>query len=265
MSEMFQYATSFNKDLSGWCVTNIPSEPGGFDTGATIESYPEKLPVWGTCPGPAADTHWKLDETSGNTAYDSEGDNDGTGIGNLIWEPNGFIDGALEFDGINDGVEVPDTASLSNMANITISMWINPDTIAEGSGYRIISKWDPTDKEFIIKHSQTAYGGSGEIVVGFYTKHNYTTGFNLPADSWTHLCVVWDGTQYAKVYKNGTLNETVTLSGTPSPVDSDAPTVIGKHGSTPTEYFDGHIDDVRIYNRALAAVEVERLYQDALP
>ncbi len=204
--------------------------------------------------------HWKLDETSGDTAYDSAGDNDGTVYGSPIWDPNGFIDGALDFDGIDEYVEVPDTASLSNMANITISTWINPDTItAIAHGYRIISKWDPTDKEFVIKHSNLSGGGDGEIQVGFYTKHNYTTGFNLSADSWTHLCVVWEGTQYAKVYKNGILNETVTLSGTPSPVDSDAPTVIGKHCSTPTEYFDGHIDDVRIYDRVLSESEIREL------
>ncbi len=47
---MFTFALAFNQDLSGWCVTNITSEPSGFDDGAPIESYPEKLPVWGTCP-----------------------------------------------------------------------------------------------------------------------------------------------------------------------------------------------------------------------
>ncbi len=266
MPYMFYNASAFNQDLSGWCVELIPSEPTDFDTGATSWTLPR--PVWGTgtCPDPNAVAHWKLDETSGNTAYDSAGDNDGMLYGGPIWDPNGFIDGALDFDGVDDYVEVPDTSSLSNIANITISVWINPDTItAIEHGYRIISRWDPTDKEFILKHSNLSGGGEGEIQVGFYTKHNYTTGFNLPADSWTHLCIVWDGTEFVKVYKNGILNETVTLPGTPSPVDSDAPTVIGKHGSIPTEYFDGHIDDVRIYNWALAAVEVERLYQDGLP
>jgi surface protein len=50
MRYMFFYATSFNQDLSGWCVTLIPSKPSNFDTGAPIESYPAKLPVWGNCP-----------------------------------------------------------------------------------------------------------------------------------------------------------------------------------------------------------------------
>ena len=48
MTYMFQNATSFNQNLSHWCVTLIPSLPAGFDTGAT--SWALLRPVWGTCP-----------------------------------------------------------------------------------------------------------------------------------------------------------------------------------------------------------------------
>ncbi len=50
MDYMFKYASSFNQDLSGWCVEQIPSEPTGFDTGATSWADPNWRPVWGTCP-----------------------------------------------------------------------------------------------------------------------------------------------------------------------------------------------------------------------
>jgi hypothetical protein len=48
MYAMFYYASAFNQDLSGWCVTNFTSEPGDFDDGATSWTLPQ--PVWGTCP-----------------------------------------------------------------------------------------------------------------------------------------------------------------------------------------------------------------------
>ena len=48
MSDMFYGCSSFNQTLSGWCVTNIPSLPARFDTGATSWVLPR--PVWGTCP-----------------------------------------------------------------------------------------------------------------------------------------------------------------------------------------------------------------------
>ncbi len=204
--------------------------------------------------------YWKFDDGGGTAAADSSGNgNDGTLINFPVNDSQwvlGQINGALEFDGDNDYVEVPDTASLSNMANITISAWINPDTItAKAGGYRIISKWNPTDKEFILKHSQTGVGGSGEIFVGFYGNSAYTSNFNLPANSWTHLCVVWGGSTTIEVYKNGVLFETLSLSS-PSPYDSTAPTVIGKHGSISAEYFDGRIDEVRIYDRVLSFGEI---------
>ena len=48
MNYMFNEATSFNQNLSGWCVSLITTEPSNFDTGAT--SWTLARPVWGTCP-----------------------------------------------------------------------------------------------------------------------------------------------------------------------------------------------------------------------
>jgi hypothetical protein len=48
MISMFQDATVFNKDLSGWCVTNITSEPTNFSTSSALTNA--NKPVWGTCP-----------------------------------------------------------------------------------------------------------------------------------------------------------------------------------------------------------------------
>ncbi len=64
MSYMFCHASSFNQDLSGWCVTNITSEPDFFDHGATSWILPR--PVWGTCP-PAFVTTWDTSLGSGTT------------------------------------------------------------------------------------------------------------------------------------------------------------------------------------------------------
>jgi len=48
MYYMFYSATSFNQDLSGWCVSPITSEPSSCDNGAT--AWVLARPVWGTCP-----------------------------------------------------------------------------------------------------------------------------------------------------------------------------------------------------------------------
>ena len=66
------------------------------------------LDYWGkdfsASPEPVA--HWKLDELEGKIAYDSAGNNDANLVGNPVWQPTGgWLDGALEFDGVNDGAE----------------------------------------------------------------------------------------------------------------------------------------------------------------
>jgi hypothetical protein len=48
MNLMFYGATSFNQNLSGWCVTNIPTEPTDFSTNSALTEL--NKPVWGTCP-----------------------------------------------------------------------------------------------------------------------------------------------------------------------------------------------------------------------
>jgi len=50
MRFMFREATSFNQNLSGWCVSNIGSSPNNFDVGATAWTNAAHRPVWGTCP-----------------------------------------------------------------------------------------------------------------------------------------------------------------------------------------------------------------------
>jgi hypothetical protein len=48
MGAMFRGAAVFNQDLTGWCVTNIPSLPDNFATGSALDA--NNYPVWGTCP-----------------------------------------------------------------------------------------------------------------------------------------------------------------------------------------------------------------------
>jgi len=48
MEGMFSFASSFNQDLSDWCVSNISSEPNGFSASSALTNA--NKPVWGTCP-----------------------------------------------------------------------------------------------------------------------------------------------------------------------------------------------------------------------
>ena len=76
--------------------------------------------VWAQDSGLIA--YWEFDEGGGTIAYDSAGDNNGTIYG-AVWT-TGQIDGALSFDGVDDYVDVSDSASLDITAEITIGAWV---------------------------------------------------------------------------------------------------------------------------------------------
>jgi len=91
--------------------------------------------------------HWKFDEGSGPVAYDSAGINHG-----VIYGPNwttGAIGDALDFDGTDDYVEVPDSNVLDITSEITLSAWIKP---ASTSGdHFVVAKWG-------VSNSKSSYG-----------------------------------------------------------------------------------------------------------
>ncbi|QCO58035.1 BspA family leucine-rich repeat surface protein (plasmid) [Pseudorhodobacter turbinis] len=72
MIYMFDGATVFNQDISGWCVSNISTEPTNFSTGSALTSG--NLPVWGTCPATVVigtPTYFPMRNTATNPFYTS--------------------------------------------------------------------------------------------------------------------------------------------------------------------------------------------------
>jgi len=189
---------------------------------------------------------WKFDETSGTVAYDSSGNgNDGNLTNGPTWVA-GKIGGALSFDGVDDFVQ---TSVASNSLPISISTWIYAHDI---SGSHSIVDSDVAGQ----------YGHS--LIIGYNPKNgNYQIEFHdgsfdtsHPAslNQWTHavvqfdskICFFADGIKkFEQTYQKGNLNGTNFR--------------IGRHNSN-LHVYAGLIDDVRIYDRALSAEEVQALY-----
>jgi putative IMPACT (imprinted ancient) family translation regulator len=196
--------------------------------------------------------HWPLNESSGTTAADASGNgNHGTLSGGPIWQSTGGkIDGALQFDGTNDVVNIP---AIDFEAPITYCAWIKPDTdsgthSALGryyGGYRLGMQSG--------LHSFNLY-----IVPG--TVHGKYSG-DVAASEWVHLAATYDGATYT-CYINGEPVEVTTLTG--ALAKTDKAWQIGANGNN-NEYFDGLVDDVRLYSRALSPAEVETLAQRTDP
>jgi hypothetical protein len=192
---------------------------------------------------------WRFDEGSGGTTADSSG-NGWTGtIDGASWT-TGRRGGALDFDGTNDAVSIGTVFDIPSIP-FTLTAWVNPDDF--GNWNKIFSKRDTTvggnwrlDWELNNADGQVRLLGAVSIYFDY----------SPPLATWTHLAVVAQSGS-TELYVNGTRVDT---DGEFTPdTDAAAAVWIGKTGDD-EDQFDGKIDDVRVYRRALSASEIQALY-----
>ncbi len=233
------------------------------DLEKSIEKLEDALEALGVEPQLTLDPNlvawWKLDETSGSTAYDTTGNNHGTLYGNPVWT-TGQIAGALDFGG-DDGVYLNTSAGTGSPLNIyntdlTISAWVK----VRGTGGTIIARAKPLAIAYRINVDTKVYintylQGPGHWVLG--------TNDIIAPDTWYHVAGVFNRTSHiGQVYVNGIKQAEGAM--TTDPLSNDAPTKIGCRNDTGDFAFNGVIDDVRIYNKVLSAEEIQALYQAGL-
>jgi hypothetical protein len=205
-------------------------------------------------PGQTLLAHWKLDETSGTTASDSSGNgNHGTLFGSPVWRPaSGWIDGALDFDGRNDYIKVEKPVGFDFAPkSFSVSAWIYPK---ETRGlWHAIMEYD----RFTVNGNRFGLwldtNGRFHFRVG---QNTWQTTTNLMPDQWYHLTATFDGTtKEMRLYLNGLLEATATnQSGFVWPRQSTL--TIGVCGTMDNEFFNGLMDDVRVYGAALSDEDV---------
>ncbi len=203
-------------------------------------------------------SHWKFDESSGATAYDTYGLADGTLTGDATRLSAGLSGGGVSLDGTDDWVEVDHQAEYSGEA-FSISMWIRPAAI------------DSQPRGLISKRSGTASTQRTFSIFSYARGQLYidigpsriVSGYFLEAlTEWQHLVLVFDGSvssDNVHLYMNGTLVGTYTISVTEMP-SIDCPLTIGTLNKDYGDSFNGDIDEVRLYGRVLVSSEVAYLY-----
>ena len=218
--------------------------------------------------------YWTLDgpnmaSTSGVVARDSSGNNNNGTLTNGPTKAIGKVGQALNFDGVDDYVNAGSASILDNLENqggggMTVSVWVNADTINSGTK-RLVAKGVGSAGSgywaFIASNSTSparigfAKEGSTDMSVSWNSV--------LSLQTWTHLLLTWDGTMASSgvnLYKNGVLEtRDITTEGATANSDASNNLTIGSDASA-GNYFDGTIDEVRVYNRALSAAEITQLY-----
>jgi hypothetical protein len=211
---------------------------------------------------------WKFDETSGTVAYDSSGNgNNGTLTSGPTWI-SGKIEGALSFDGVDDYVKVKHSDELSLVNSCSIALWIKISRkTASGS---LDSDANLFSKRLNLVNYEEAYAlkvfgpdrdnrGRAEFGTNAstFTPPWHAGSSIVDTNDWYHLTVAIDN-QSVRIYINSLIDSESSYTGQLS--SSEQPIFIGIKADM-TRAVKGIIDDVRIYDRALSASEVQALYK----
>ena len=205
--------------------------------------------------------HWKLDETSGTTAADSSGNgNDGTMTGGLdagTDSVTGKINTALNFDG-DDEINISNSNILEPTL-FTVAAWVRPvdvDSPLETQGIYKGAGGNGNDVSHrMIANNNVAGRVEFRCDNNASGAHLVTVNGVLSDNTWTHLAMTWDGTQITG-YVDGISVGSDAVGPGCGYTNSDGAQI----GDAPgTQQFNGDIDDVRLYDRALSAAEIGAL------
>jgi len=209
---------------------------------------------------------WHFDENSGTTAYDTSGnDNDGT-ITGASWT-DGKFDKALSFDGNDDYVDVPDSASLDITGSFSLEAWIIQDS--QTSDKAILSKHGTSSstRTYGLCVSSDTASTPNALMVFFYDSsgNDHTVSETSPidrTDGWHHIVGVYDGnTLY--LYIDGSLVNSQEIGSYTVNTNDNSLRIGGFTGYTTPYLWNGDIDEVRIYkDKALNSTEISDLYNN---
>jgi prepilin-type N-terminal cleavage/methylation domain-containing protein len=167
---------------------------------------------------------------------------------------------SLSFDGTDDYMEIAHNANQLLTTGGTIEAWIKPDSVGEITAGRIIDKSNadgmlngyglittPTNKLlFKINNGTNIISAEGSVV--------------FEDGNWYYVVATWTSTGLSTLYINGVQSGTPGISADPVGITTVNAIRIGNRSGATDRTFDGLIDDVRIYNTALSAFEIQQHY-----
>jgi prepilin-type N-terminal cleavage/methylation domain-containing protein len=213
--------------------------------------------------------YWRLDQsTTSLSIYDSAGSNHGTITGNA--QPATALPSALhftsarsfQFDGNDDYIDVG-TGVYS--ANLTVCAWVYSTAWNSNSNYQdtiVRAGMGDSASNFVLDFHGVPSGGNKALRFGVQGQATLVsiaagaTGIDL--NEWHHVCATHNGTT-ASLYIDGALGASAAASAYPVGSDNSDHLYLGGRAGENEDSFTGYIDDIRIYDRALSAAEIQQI------
>lgn len=190
---------------------------------------------------------YRFEEASGTSALDGSANGNTGSLGAATRTSAGKYGSALSFNGTTAMVSVNDSPSLELTSAMTLEAWVNPTSL--GSWRDVVYKG--TNDNYYLEGSSdpSAFPATG----GTYCSSSLKGTATLPLNAWSHLAATYDGAT-VRLYVNGT--QVASRAQTGSIETSTGPLTLGGdplYG----QYWTGKMDEVRVYNRALGAGEIQ--------
>ena len=179
----------------------------------------------------------------------------------------GQVDQAFNVDGIDDFVEVPDSANLDITESIAVDAWINQRSRSPEVA-PIVSKWNDLgfnnrSYHLVLQGSSLRWDVSRSGLFGPSQSATVFSSVGVPLNMWVHVAGTFDSaTQVLRVYVNG-VEAGSAVAPSSNIFSSNEPLLIGAGdiGGNVRDFFDGLIDEVEIFNRALTGDEIRAIFE----
>ncbi|MCL5281712.1 MAG: hypothetical protein M1376_17580, partial [Planctomycetes bacterium] len=204
---------------------------------------------------------WKLDEKEGRTAADSSGNgHEATVQGNPDWQPaGGKLGGAIALGGDGDFLDVADKSAFDCGGGVTLAAWIKAKQL-DKPWQAIITKGDNTYR--MQRNNETNALEFACTGVQIPNGNEYGSLFGSKAmtiGEWHHVAGVYDGKKMY-LYVDGALDSSQEAWGAIN--TNDTRLQIGGNTDVGDRFWNGLIDEVRVYNYGLPEAQIQQLYRE---
>jgi len=191
-----------------------------------------------------------FEEGTGTTTADSSGNALTGSIAAATWATAGKFGKALSFNGTSSMVTVNNAAALGLGTGMTLEAWVNPTTLTNWRTV-LLKEQTASNLAYALYANTDTNRPAGNVFTAAETDTRGTA--KLATGAWSHLAATYDGATL-KLYVNGTLVSSKAATGA---IQAGTRALRIGGNAIWSEWFQGLIDEVRVYNRALGAAEIQ--------